>query len=84
MNALKASIALLGLMMAVAGANVATAAPKQTASNCVIDDGYGRKRPCSAGSVGFKRSEKVASDCYTDDGYGRKRPCSAGGVGIKR
>jgi hypothetical protein len=81
---LKASIVLIGLIT-IAGTSVAAAAPKQqTASNCYVDDGYGRKRPCSAGSVGIKRVQKVSDDCFTDDGNGRRRPCSAGGVGIKR
>lgn len=82
---LKASIVLLGLLT-ITGPNVANAAQKQeTASNCFVDDGYGRKRPCSAGGVGIKRTQDASSaDCSVDDGYGRKRPCSAGGVGIKR
>jgi len=82
MNALsltKTSIAVLGLIF-VAGSNVATATPKQMAANpyeCFTDDGYGRKRPCSAGYQ-QKRAEKNPYECFTDDGYGRKRSCAAG------
>ena len=63
----------------IGGAHVATAAPKQAASSydCFTDDGYGRKRPCSAGFQ-QKRAEANPYECMTDDGYGRKRPCSAG------
>jgi hypothetical protein len=86
MKTLKASIILLGLItISGASVNVAVAGPKQTASNCHTDDGYGRKRACSAGGVGFKRAQKAAaSECTVDDGYGRKCSCAAGGVGIKR
>ena len=45
------SLAALGLSL-VAGSNVATAASKPSVANqyeCFTDDGYGRKRPCSAG-----------------------------------
>ena len=72
-----ASFAVLGLLL-VAGANVATAAQKQTAANayqCFTDDGYGRKRPCSAGYM-QKRADSNTYECVTDDGYGRKLPCS--------
>ena len=65
MKTLKASIALLGLM-AIAGTDVAVAAPKQTAyDQCFTDDGYGRRRPCSAGSVGFTRVAKSKSSKST-------------------
>jgi tRNA U34 5-methylaminomethyl-2-thiouridine-forming methyltransferase MnmC len=79
MKTLTASIALLGLIT-IAGVNVAAAGPKQqAATSCYTDDGYGRKRPCSAGGVGFKRLQKASStECFTDDGYGRKRSCSQG------
>ena len=60
MTILKASIALLGLI-AIAGTDVVVAAPKQMASDCYTDDGYGRKRSCSAGSVGFKKARKKRS-----------------------
>jgi len=61
MTPLKASIALLGLI-AIAGTDVAVAAPKRTASDCYTDDGYGRKRSCSAGSVGFKQAKSKRSN----------------------
>ena len=71
------SLAVLGLSL-VAGSNGATAASqKQAASNqyeCFTDDGYGRKRPCSAGYM--QKSASGTYECFTDDGYGRKLPCS--------
>ena len=54
MNALpltKIFVSVFGLLLIV-GTNVATANPKPVVSNsydCFTDDGYGRKRPCSAG-----------------------------------
>lgn len=75
---LSSTAAVFGLLM-IGGANVASAAQKPTASNpyeCLTDDGYGRKRPCSA-NIQQKRAEKNPFDCVTDDGYGRKRPCSS-------
>jgi len=74
----KVSFAALAVLL-VAGADVATAGPKQSASNpydCFTDDGYGRKRSCSA-SYERKRAATKNYDCVTDDGYGRKRSCSA-------
>jgi hypothetical protein len=71
------SLAVIGLSL-VAGANVATAKSKQTGASayeCFTDDGYGRKRPCSAGYM-QKRADSNAYECFTDDGYGRKLPCS--------
>jgi hypothetical protein len=71
------SLAVLGLSL-VAGANVATASQKPAVSNqyeCFTDDGYGRKRPCSAGYM-EKRADGNGYQCFTDDGYGRKLPCS--------
>src|SRR5262245_37668424 len=53
------------------------AATIQLAQQCYTDDGYGRRRPCSAS---YKRQHpdwRAGDSCYTDDGYGRKRPCSA-------
>jgi hypothetical protein len=60
MTILKASIGLLALI-AIAGIDVAVAAPKKRMAydQCFTDDGYGRRRPCSAGSVGFKKSAKA-------------------------
>ena len=58
------SLAVLGLSL-VAGSNVATAAnPKPAASNqyeCFTDDGYGRKRPCSAGYMQKRATETATS-----------------------
>ena len=70
------SLAVLGLSL-VAGANVATAAGPGAANKyeCFTDDGYGRKRPCSAGYM-QKSANGSSYECFTDDGYGRKLPCS--------
>ena len=45
--------------------------------SCFTDDGYGRKRPCSASYKAANPNWRGGDDCYTDEGYGRKRPCSA-------
>ena len=71
------SCALLGLLFA-ATAHVAPAAAKEKATTsyeCFTDDGYGRKRSCSA-NYQQKRAAAKDYDCFTDDGYGRKLPCS--------
>jgi len=44
---------------------------------CMTDDGYGRRRPCSANYKAANPNWRGSNDCFTDDGYGRKRPCSA-------
>jgi len=44
---------------------------------CMTDDGYGRKRSCSASYKAEHSNWRGTDDCYTDDGYGRKRSCSA-------
>ena len=70
------SLAVLGLSLST-GANVATAAGQKQLSSqyeCFTDDGYGRKRPCSAGYM--QKSADGNYECFTDDGYGRKLPCS--------
>jgi hypothetical protein len=71
--------------LAVSGTNNRTSAapalPHLTqlaAVECMTDDGYGRKRPCSAGYKREHPNWRGTDDCFTDDGYGRKRPCSAG------
>ncbi len=78
----KTTLAIVGVVL-FAGLNVTHAAttgkPTQTVANpydCVTDDGYGRKRPCSA-NFKQKQAEPNPNECLTDDGYGRKRPCSA-------
>jgi hypothetical protein len=45
---------------------------------CMTDDGYGRKRPCSAQYKAANPNWRSGDSCFTDDGYGRYRPCSAG------
>jgi len=65
--------------IAVSGLNVSTAsAAKAVSYVCMTDDGYGRKRPCSAGYKAANPNWRAGDSCFTDDGYGRKRPCSAG------
>jgi hypothetical protein len=44
---------------------------------CMTDDGYGRKRSCSANYKREHTNWRGSDDCMTDDGYGRKRSCSA-------
>jgi len=45
---------------------------------CMTDDGYGRKRPCTALYKKEHPNWRGGEECMTDDGYGRYRPCSAG------
>ena len=45
--------------------------------DCMTDDGYGRKRSCSASYKKEHPGWRGTDDCVTDDGYGRKRSCSA-------
>ncbi len=44
---------------------------------CMTDDGYGRKRPCSANYKKENPNWRSSDECMTDDGYGRLHPCSA-------
>jgi hypothetical protein len=68
--ALLAGIAMTGLSV-----SAASAANKYT---CMTDDGYGRKRPCSAGYKAANPQWRAGDSCFTDEGNGRFRPCSAG------
>jgi hypothetical protein len=55
-------------------------APAATAANpgdCFTDDGYGRKRPCSAGLTKNTIENSTNEPCFTDEGNGRKRACNA-------
>jgi hypothetical protein len=45
--------------------------------DCMTDDGYGRKRSCSASYKKEHPNWRGTDDCVTDDGYGRVRSCSA-------
>ena len=64
--------------IAVSGLNVSAASAAKAASYvCMTDDGYGRKRPCSASYKAANPNWRGGDNCFTDDGYGRKRPCSA-------
>jgi hypothetical protein len=65
--------------IAISGMNVSVASAKKAVSYvCMTDDGYGRKRPCSAGYKAANANWRAGDSCFTDDGYGRYRPCSAG------
>jgi len=68
--ALLAGIAISGLTVIPA-----SAASRYT---CMTDDGYGRKRPCSAGYKAANPAWRAGDSCFTDEGNGRFRPCSAG------
>ena len=46
---------------------------------CMTDDGYGRKRPCSAAYKAANPNWRGGDDCFTDEGYGRYTPCDVGG-----
>ena len=72
LTALIMGIAILGLTGAPAFA------AKAVSYVCMTDDGYGRKRPCSAGYKAANANWRAGDSCFTDDGYGRFRPCSAG------
>ena len=70
-------ILLAGMALSAGiGTTIATVAPA-AAAECMTDDGYGRKRPCSASYKKAHPDWRASDQCYTDDGYGRKRPCSA-------
>ena len=71
------TLATVPLPGALSTAGTAAAA-KAVSYVCMTDDGYGRKRPCSAGYKAANPSWRAGDSCFTDDGYGRKRPCSAG------
>ena len=44
---------------------------------CMMDDGYGRLRSCSASYRAANPNWRGGDSCFTDDGYGRYRSCSA-------
>jgi hypothetical protein len=65
--------------ISIIGMNVTPVfAASQVSYVCMTDDGYGRKRPCSAGYKAANANWRAGDSCFTDDGYGRTRPCSAG------
>ena len=70
--ALLAGVAISGLNVSVASA------AKANVYTCMTDDGYGRKRPCSAGYKAANPNWRAGDSCFTDEGNGRYRPCSAG------
>ena len=67
-----ASVAMAGGSGSATVRNVEFAAVQ-----CMTDDGYGRKRPCSALYKKEHPKWRGGEECMTDDGYGRYRPCSA-------
>ena len=69
------TLASASLPTALSGAALAASPDKYV---CMTDDGYGRKRPCSAGFKAANPNWRAGDSCFTDEGYGRYRPCSAG------
>jgi len=59
------------------GRVVRTAGTQLALVDCMTDDGYGRKRSCSASYKKEHPNWRGTDDCVTDDGYGRVRSCSA-------
>jgi len=69
---------LAGMAMTPAPLSGSAVAKNADKYVCMTDDGYGRKRPCSAGYKAANPNWRGGENCFTDDGYGRHRPCSAG------
>ena len=63
--------------IAIAGLCLYSSTASAIDYTCMTDDGYGRKRSCSAAYKAANPNWRGTDDCYTDDGYGRKRSCSA-------
>jgi hypothetical protein len=76
-SAALATAALMALPSGIFVSGSATAAQKVIDYTCMTDDGYGRKRPCSAAYKVANPNWRGGDDCFTDEGYGRYRPCSA-------
>jgi len=84
------SLAIVGIATCVIGLPAATPVAMAGSSGsakanvqfvdvqCMADDGYGRRRPCSALYKKEHPHWRGGDECMTDDGYGRYRPCSAG------
>lgn len=68
----------MALLAGFAIAGLYTSTASAASYVCMTDDGYGRKRPCSAGYKAANPNWRAGDSCFTDDGHGRKRPCSAG------
>jgi hypothetical protein len=78
MTSMATRIALAaGLAAGLAVAALSSPAFAKDRYECMTDDGYGRKRSCSASYKAEHPNWRGSDDCYTDDGYGRKRSCSA-------
>jgi hypothetical protein len=75
LTAAPVALALLAGVAVTGNVSVASAASIYT---CMTDDGYGRKRPCSAGYKAANPNWRAGDSCFTDEGNGRYRPCSAG------
>jgi hypothetical protein len=83
---ISASLAIFGSLCVALGlaslpeghfASPSAIAAPPSAYICMTDDGYGRRRPCSANYKAANPNWRGSNDCFTDDGYGRRRPCSA-------
>ena len=78
MTSMATRIALAaGLAAGLTMVGLSSPAFAKTKYECMTDDGYGRKRSCSASYKAEHPNWRGSDDCYTDDGYGRKRQCSA-------
>jgi len=78
MTTMTTRIALVaGLAAGLAMVALSSPAFAKDKYECMTDDGYGRKRSCSASYKAEHSNWRGTDDCYTDDGYGRKRSCSA-------
>jgi hypothetical protein len=47
------------------------------ATQCMVDDGQGRLRPCSSLYKQQHPDWRYGRECMVDDGQGRLRPCSS-------
>jgi hypothetical protein len=72
-----ATFATAGTIVTAPGGLFSGTALAQPRWSCMTDDGYGRKRPCSASYKAANPNWRGGDDCFTDEGYGRYRPCSA-------
>jgi hypothetical protein len=74
------SLAVAGLATALTvtamSIGPSAAAPRQPYPQCMVDDGYGRIRPCSNLYKRQHPNWRAGAECMTDDGHGRYRPCS--------
>jgi hypothetical protein len=70
-------LALAGFAIALPLLSASAPAVAKSKYDCFTDDGYGRKRPCSADYKNANPNWRSSYDCFTDEGYGRYRPCDS-------